>query len=62
MTVIFQYYKKTKMIVKSNFDKSGLLIKNNINIIRIEEILIGNTYKKLLLKLKYLISIHNPVS
>jgi hypothetical protein len=45
MTVIFQYYKKTKMIVKSNFDKSGLLIKNNINIIRIEEILIGNTYK-----------------
>lgn len=45
MTVIFQYYKKTKMIVKSNFDKSGLLIKNNINIIRIEEILIGNTIK-----------------
>ena len=45
MTVIFQYYKKTKMIVKSNFDKSGLLIKNNIKIIMIEEIILGSTYR-----------------
>ena len=45
MTVIFQYYKKTKIIVKSNFDKSSLLIKNNIKIIRIKEILLGSTCK-----------------
>ena len=45
MTVIFQYYKKTKIIVKSNFDKSSLLIKNNIKIIRTEEILLGSTCK-----------------